>query len=69
MEHQPGFSEFEFAGKRKTTRREKVLAEMEITIPWDELLHGQEIQVHADAGYRLVARRGGPGRWSLVRWS
>jgi transposase, IS5 family len=38
MEHQPGFSEFEFAGKRKTTRREKFLAEMEITVPWDELL-------------------------------
>jgi len=38
MEHQPGFSELEFAGKRKTTRREKFLAEMEITVPWDELL-------------------------------
>ena len=33
MEHQPGFLELEFAGKRKTTRREKFLAEMEITVP------------------------------------
>jgi transposase, IS5 family len=38
MEHQPGFSEFEFAGKRKTTRREKFLAEMEAVVPWAELL-------------------------------
>jgi IS5 family transposase len=38
MERQPGFSEVEFAGKRKRTRREKFLAEMEQVVPWDELL-------------------------------
>jgi IS5 family transposase len=38
MEHQPGFSELEFSGKRKTTRREKFLAAMEEVVPWDDLL-------------------------------
>lgn len=38
MERQPGFSEVEFAGKRKQTRREKFLNEMEEVVPWDELL-------------------------------
>jgi Transposase DDE domain len=38
MEHQPGFSEYEFAGKRKVTRREKFLASMEEVVPWDDLL-------------------------------
>lgn len=38
MEHQPGFSELEFSGKRKKTRREKFLASMEAVVPWDELL-------------------------------
>lgn len=38
MEHQPGFSELEYAGKRKQTRREKFLASMEEVVPWDELL-------------------------------
>jgi len=37
MEHQPGFSELEFAGKRKQTRREKFLSSMEEVVPWDEL--------------------------------
>lgn len=38
MVHQPGFSELEFSGKRKTTRREKFLAAMEEVVPWDDLL-------------------------------
>ena len=38
MEHQPGFSELEYAGKRKQTRREKFLASMEEVVPWDEIL-------------------------------
>ena len=38
MEHQQGFSELEYAGKRKQTRREKFLASMEAVIPWDEIL-------------------------------
>jgi transposase, IS5 family len=50
MEHQPGFSEFEFAGKRKITRREKFLAEMENVVPWDKLL--VEIRPHYPDGKR-----------------
>lgn len=38
MEHQLGFSELEYAGKRKRTRREKFLETMEEVVPWDELL-------------------------------
>jgi len=50
MEHQPGFSELEFAGKRKTTRREKFLAKMEAVVPWDELL--SVIKPHYPTGKR-----------------
>lgn len=38
MEHQAGFSELEYAAKRKLTRREKFLATMDEVVPWDELL-------------------------------
>ena len=38
MTHQPSFSQAEFAGKRKITRREKFLARMEALIPWAKLL-------------------------------
>ena len=38
MIHQPGFSQAEFAGKKKTTRREKFLTRMEEVIPWTKLL-------------------------------
>src|SRR5690606_161107 len=34
---QLSFSEAEFAGKRKKTRREKFLNEMDRTVPWDYL--------------------------------
>lgn len=35
---QLSFSDAEYAGKRKQTRREKFLAEMESVVPWDALL-------------------------------
>ena len=38
MQHQAGFSELEFAGKRKQTRREKFLSSMEEIVPWCELI-------------------------------
>jgi len=38
MTHQPSFSQAEFAGKKKITRREKFLARMETVIPWAKLL-------------------------------
>lgn len=34
---QMSFSEAEYAGKRKRTRREKFLGEMEQTVPWEWL--------------------------------
>jgi IS5 family transposase len=50
MEHQCGFSEMEFAGKRKVTRREKFLTEMEAVVPWSELL--EVLRPHYPAGRR-----------------
>jgi IS5 family transposase len=38
MTHQPSFAQAEFATKKKTTRREKFLARMEVLIPWAQLL-------------------------------
>lgn len=38
MNHQTSFTQMEFAGKKKITRREKFLARMEEVIPWAGLL-------------------------------
>ena len=38
MIHQNSFSQAEFAGKKKVTRREKFLARMEAVLPWARLL-------------------------------
>jgi IS5 family transposase len=38
MTHQPSFSQAEFADKKKITRREKFLTQMEALIPWAKLL-------------------------------
>ena len=38
MTHQPSFSQAEFAGKKKITRRERFLTRMETVIPWAKLL-------------------------------
>lgn len=35
---QMSFSDFEYAGKRKQTRRERFLAEMEQVVPWRGLV-------------------------------
>ena len=35
---QMSFSDFEYAGKRKQTRRERFLAEMDQVVPWAGLL-------------------------------
>ncbi|SAI68161.1 ISPssy%2C transposase [Bordetella ansorpii] len=50
---QLSFSEAEFSGKRKQTRREKFLGEMERTVPWDYL--AGEIAKH-------YPKAGKPGR-------
>jgi IS5 family transposase len=38
MLHQPSFAQAEFAAKKKVTRREKFLAEMERVVPWARLV-------------------------------
>lgn len=35
---QMSFSDFEYSGKRKQTRRERFLAEMDQVVPWNGLL-------------------------------
>lgn len=38
MQRQISFAQNEFAGKKRTTRREKFLAEMEVVVPWARLV-------------------------------
>src|ERR1700751_4502719 len=38
MERQMSFAQSEFAGKKKTTRRERFLGEMERVVPWPRLI-------------------------------
>ena len=38
MQRQISFAQNEFAGKKRTTRREKFLADMEIVVPWERLV-------------------------------
>ena len=38
MNHQASFAESEYARKKKTTRREKFLAQMEAVVPWARLV-------------------------------
>ena len=38
MPHQSSFAELEYASKKRRTRREVFLAEMEKVVPWAELL-------------------------------
>ena len=38
MERQGSFSQAEYAGKKKRTRRDKFLAEMEQVVPWARLV-------------------------------
>ena len=35
---QKSFSDFEYTGTRKQTRRERFLAEMDQVVPWSDLL-------------------------------
>ena len=37
MDQQISFSQHEYAGKKKTTRRERFLKEMEAVVPWERL--------------------------------
>src|SRR5438045_3099541 len=50
MQKQMSFSQNEYAGKKKTTRRERFLGEMELIIPWPQLI--ELIQPHYPNGRR-----------------
>ena len=53
MNHQSSFAQSEYARKKKTTRREKFLAQMEQVVPWARL-------VEAIAPYYPTGKRGRP---------
>src|SRR4028119_671232 len=50
MNQQLSFAQAEYAGKKKTTRRERFLAEMEKVVPWARLV--SVIEPHYPAGKR-----------------
>ena len=50
MNQQTSFAESEYARKKKTTRREKFLAQMEAVVPWARLV--EVIAPHYPAGKR-----------------
>jgi transposase, IS5 family len=50
MTSQTSFSQTEYAGKKKTTRREKFLGEMERVVPWAKLI--ELIEPHYPQGHR-----------------
>jgi transposase, IS5 family len=50
MQRQISFAQSEFAGKKRTTRREKFLADMEIVVPWERLV--SLIEPHYPKGER-----------------
>ena len=50
MEQQLSFAQSEYAGKKKVTRRDKFLGEMEKVVPWERLV--EIIQPHYPTGKR-----------------
>jgi len=50
MNHQTSFAQGEYARKKKTTRRERFLAQMEMVVPWARLV--EVIAPHYPAGKR-----------------
>ncbi|MEA3210532.1 MAG: transposase, family, partial [Chthoniobacter sp.] len=50
MEQQMSFAQSEYSGKKKVTRRERFLAEMENLVPWARLV--AVIQPHYPKGER-----------------
>ena len=55
MAQQLSFAQAEYAAKRKTTRRDRFLTEMEIVVPWSRLLEQLRPHYYPEAGK-------GPGR-------
>jgi hypothetical protein len=59
MQRQGSFSQAEYAGKKKQTRRDKFLAEMEQVVPWARLV--ERLQPHypkGERGRRVLAKAG-----------
>src|ERR1700727_1920566 len=50
MQHQPSFASAEFRSKKKITRREKFLGEMEVLVPWARLIG--VVEPHYPSGKR-----------------
>jgi len=59
------FSDFEYAGKRKQTRRERFLAEMEQVVPWSGLVALIEPHYPKAGGGAGGAFGGVGGRWLI----
>ena len=55
MSKQSSFAQAEYEAKRKTTRRDRFLAEMEVVVPWARLLEQLRPHYYPEAGK-------GPGR-------
>jgi hypothetical protein len=53
---QTSFAQAEFAAKKKITRRERVLAEMEQAVPWSRLLEALSLHYYPDSRFPRQAR-------------
>jgi len=69
---QMSFSDFEYAGKRKQTRRERFLAEMDQVVPWiglltvlPQTLPSGNHAAHPSVAELVLAERSGHGRSAL----
>ena len=70
MQLQGSFSQAEYAGKKKQTRRDKFLAEMEQVVPWARLVErlrplypkGERGRAQAQHGFELL--EGGLGDYA-----
>lgn len=55
MQRQGSFAETEYAGRKKQTRRDKFLVEMEQAVPWSRLVvHLAPLYVNGERGRRPI---------------
>src|ERR1043166_21664 len=50
MQRQGSFTQAEYTGKKKQTRRDKFLAEMEQVVPWTRLVHPLRTAIRRENG-------------------
>jgi IS5 family transposase len=61
MQRQGSFAEAEYAGKRKQTRRDKFLAEMDAVVPWSRLVERLvPLYAKGERGRPVLAKAGIP---------